>query len=131
MSCPIIGISVNRDEALCHENLAHWWSVLCGLLDCDPNRDRGAYEIYDGFIGREYGDPTEAGLDAIVTMASTQGILLDPVYSGKVLSGLLDHVHRGRWGNGETILMLHSGGVPALFAYHEVIEAHLRKRGIV
>ena len=64
-------------------------------------------------------------------MASTEGILLDPVYSGKVCSGFLAHAAAGRWPTGRHILMLHSGGVPALFAYHEVIEAHLRKRGIV
>lgn len=131
LSCPLIGISVNRNEATCHENLDRWWQNLCGLLDCHTAQDRGDYEIYDEFIGQEYGDPTETSLEAIVTMASSQGILLDPVYSGKVFSGLLAHVSEGRWGAGQRVLMLHSGGTPALFAYHDVIEAHLQKRGIV
>lgn len=129
ISCPLIGISVNRQQAACCENLNGWWRALCSLLSCNPNHDRGSYEIHDAFIGREYGDPTEAALDAIVTMATTEGILLDPVYSGKVFAGLLAHVGEGRWQTGQNILMLHSGGVPALFAYHEVVAAHLRQRG--
>lgn len=129
LTCPLIGISVNRTRATCYENLDHWWQVLCNLLERDPTQDRGEHEIYDEFIGLEYGDPTEAALDAVLTMGSTEGILLDPVYSGKVFSGLLAHVEAGRWDAEETILMLHSGGTPALFAYHEVIENHLRKRG--
>ena len=129
--CPIIGISVNRDQPTCQENLTHWWQALCDLLDCDPDQEQGHYEIYDTFIGQEYGDPTEASLDAIMTMASAEGILLDPVYSGKVFAGLLNHVNAGRWRPDQKIVMLHSGGVPALFAYHAVIEQHLKKRGIL
>ena len=131
VDCPLIGISVNRPDAQCRENLERWWAALCDLLDRDPQRVRGSYEIHDEFIGREYGDPTEAGLDAIMTMASREGILLDPVYSGKVFSGLLAAIDNGRWGAGANILMLHSGGVPALFAYHAKVEAHLRKRGVL
>lgn len=131
VNCPVIGISVNRDEATCRDNLETWWGALCNLLDCDLSRDRGEYEIHANFIGREYGDPTEACLDAIIKLGSAEGILLDPVYSGKVMSGLLAHHAAGRWPAGSTIVMLHSGGVPALFAYHDVIEAHLKKRGIV
>ncbi|MEM7535794.1 MAG: D-cysteine desulfhydrase family protein [Chloroflexota bacterium] len=130
IECPFFGISVNRKEPTCHENLNHWWTELCKLLSLDPARSKGSYELHDEFIGPDYGYPTEAGLDAIMRMASTEGILLDPVYSGKVFSGLLAHVNEGRWPSDSTILMLHSGGTPALFAYHEVIETHLRKRGI-
>jgi D-cysteine desulfhydrase len=128
---PLIGISVNRRLPECADNLEHWWQTLCGLLDREPERARGNYEIHDEFIGREYGDPTEAGLDAILTMAQSEGILLDPVYSGKTFSGLLAHHQSGRWKKGQRILMLHSGGIPALFAYHEAIQAHLIKRGMM
>ena len=127
---PLVGISVNRELKTCKEYLEEWWSSLCDLLDHDLEAERGKYEIYDDFIGKEYGDPTEAGLDAIMLMAQTEGILLDPVYSGKVLAGLLAHMQVGRWDVGQRILVLHSGGVPALFAYHEAIRAHLVKRGV-
>ena len=88
------------------------------------------FEIYDDHIGSEYGDPTEACLDAIVLMAQTEGILLDPVYSGKVASGFLAHHAAGRWPSNSQVLLLHSGGTPALFAYHAEIKAHLSKRSV-
>ncbi len=127
---PLVGISVNRELKRCEENIEKWWSALCELLDRDPAAEQGVFEIHDEFVGREYGDPTEASLDAIMLMAQSEGILLDPVYSGKVLAGLHAHLQAGRWAKGKRILMLHSGGAPALFAYHEAIRAHLLKRGV-
>ncbi len=127
---PVLGISVNRELTRCEGNLEKWWAALCELLDRDPTASRGAYEIHDEFVGREYGDPTEAGLDAIVLMAQSEGILLDPVYTGKVLAGFCSHQKAGRWTAGKRILMLHSGGTPALFAYHAAIQAHLERRGV-
>ena len=129
IDAPFIGISVNRNLELCDANLDKWWNALCELLEIDPARPRGKFDVYEEFIGKEYGDPTEAGLDAILKMATAEGILLDPVYSGKVFSGFLSHYEAGRWKKGQNILMLHSGGVPALFAYASIIEEHLRKRG--
>ncbi len=130
INCPLIGISVNQNRECCYKNMEQWWNELCRLLDRDPARFREPIEIYDEFIGREYGDPTEACLDAILLIAQTEGILLDPVYSGKMASGFLAHHAAGRWSPGQKILLLHSGGVPALFAYSEKIKEHLIKRGI-
>ncbi len=121
----IVGISVNRPGEECAENLDHWWGALSGLLDTDPEQGRGDYSIDDGYIGPEYGVATTECFDAIVSMASREGILLDPVYSGKVFAGLLGHAAAGRFEQVATVVMLHSGGVPAIFAYHAEIEAHL------
>ncbi len=130
ITCPLIGISVNRKREQCYESLERWWAALCHLLERDSHLPRMPFEIYDEFIGREYGDPTEACLDAIGLVAQTEGILLDPVYSGKMTSGFLAHHATGRWSQGSQILLLHSGGTPALFAYHAEIKAHLSKRGV-
>jgi D-cysteine desulfhydrase len=130
ITCPLIGISVNQKQAYCYERLETWWLELCRLLDRDPKRSRGAFEIHDEFIGHEYGDPTEACLDAIMLMAQTEGVLLDPVYSGKMMAGFLAHQAADRWSPEQHILLLHSGGVPALFAYHDILCRHLKKRGV-
>ncbi|MEM7799457.1 MAG: pyridoxal-phosphate dependent enzyme [Chloroflexota bacterium] len=129
--CPVIGISINRQQPESMENFQKWWEILSELLALDPNRPTGPYEIYDEFIGKEYGDATEAGLDAILLMGGTEGILLDPVYSGKVFSGIVAQHAAGRWTPDQPLVMLHSGGVPALFAYRKEIEAHLEKRGLL
>lgn len=131
IDCPFVGISVNRNLDKCKENLEKWWAALCDLLDIDPQRERGEHHIYDEFIGREYGDPTEACLDAIIIMGQAEGILLDPVYSGKMFSGFLAHHQQGRWQSGQNILLLHSGGTPALFAYHSAIKQHLIDKGVL
>ncbi len=130
ITCPLIGISVNQKRIACYERLEIWWIELCRLLDRDPKRSRGVFEIDDGFVGHEYGDPTEECLDAIMLMAQAEGILLDPVYSGKMMAGFLAHQTAGRWSTRHHILLLHSGGVPALFAYAKELQAHLNKRGV-
>jgi len=125
MSTHLVGISVNRPVDECEEQLDHWWNALSDLMGSDDELYRGNYTIDDGFVGREYGDATRECLAAIVSMASREGILLDPVYSGKVFAGLRTHAAAGRFEEGETIVMLHSGGSPANFAYHAEIAAHL------
>lgn len=121
----IVGISVNQPLEQCAESLDVWWTALGELMGSDPALDRGSYTIDDGYVGREYGDATPECLDAIVSMARREGILLDPVYSGKVFAGLVDQVAQGRVAQDATVVMLHSGGVPATFAYHAEIAAHL------
>nr|WP_198151735.1 D-cysteine desulfhydrase family protein [Kibdelosporangium sp. MJ126-NF4]CEL18626.1 pyridoxal phosphate-dependent deaminase, putative [Kibdelosporangium sp. MJ126-NF4]CTQ98111.1 pyridoxal phosphate-dependent deaminase, putative [Kibdelosporangium sp. MJ126-NF4] len=128
IDCPVIGISVNENTAACHANFRRWWHALGELLG-DTAKAPGDIEIHDEFVGREYGDPTEAGLDAILLVARTEAILLDPVYSAKTFSGFLAHQAAGRWGATDRVVLLHSGGVPALFAYHEALAAHLAQRG--
>ena len=130
IGCPVVGISVNRAVEVCRESLDTWWAAIGELLGLDPARPQGQIEIHDRFVGRGYGDATEGCLDAILLLAETEGILLDPVYSGKVFAGLCAHQREGRWPPDQPVVMLHSGGAPALFAYHEEIRAHLLKRGI-
>ena len=126
----LIGISVNRDQQTCEDNFNKWLAELSNLLTLPKEIHFGNYEIDDHFIGAEYGDPTTAALDAIVKMASTEGILLDPVYSGKVFSGLLSHIQENRIPKNSRILMLHSGGAPALFAYHQQLKDRLIEQGL-
>jgi 1-aminocyclopropane-1-carboxylate deaminase/D-cysteine desulfhydrase-like pyridoxal-dependent ACC family enzyme len=127
---PVIGISVNRESGFCEEQLGTWWNAISSLVHLDPGRARGPVEIHDEFIGSGYGDPTQECLDAILLLAQSEGILLDPVYSGKVAAGFAAHCQQGRWTADHTVVLLHSGGVPALFAYHDAIRRHLTGKGV-
>jgi D-cysteine desulfhydrase family pyridoxal phosphate-dependent enzyme len=69
------------------------------------------------YAGSKYGVPSEGGQNAIKLLARTEGILLDPVYTGKAFAGLLDLVEKGQLGSHEPIIFLHTGGLPALFAF--------------
>ena len=76
----------------------------------------------DGYVGPGYGQPTEAMVDAINLTARTEGILLDPVYSGKGMAGLVDLARQGRFVRGQNVVFLHTGGSTALFGYRHVLE---------
>jgi D-cysteine desulfhydrase family pyridoxal phosphate-dependent enzyme len=74
-------------------------------------------ENHDEFIGERYGVVTEGAREALRLVAGTEGIILDPVYSAKAMAGLIDHARTGRIAPGQTVVFLHTGGTPALFAY--------------
>jgi 1-aminocyclopropane-1-carboxylate deaminase/D-cysteine desulfhydrase-like pyridoxal-dependent ACC family enzyme len=74
-------------------------------------------ENHDEFIGERYGVVTEGAREALRLVAGTEGIILDPVYSAKAMAGLIDHTRTGRIVPGQTVVFLHTGGTPALFAY--------------
>ena len=71
-----------------------------------------------GYVGPAYGVVTPEALAAVRLLARTEGIVAEPVYTGKALAGLIDHARQGRIGPGETVVFVHTGGTPALFAYH-------------
>ncbi|MEP9367932.1 D-cysteine desulfhydrase [Xanthobacter sp. VNH20] len=68
-------------------------------------------------VGHGYGIPTLKAIAAIRMFAALEGVLLDPVYTGKAAAGLIDHVRKGRFGKGEAVCFLHTGGSAALFGY--------------
>ena len=76
-------------------------------------------ESSDDYIGERYGVVTAAGREALLLAARTEGLILDPVYSSKALSGLVDHVRQGRIGRDEPVVFVHTGGIPAVFSYAE------------
>ena len=91
------------------------WEVTFEATDFD-NDDR--------FVGERYGIPTPAGIAAIQTLARTEGILLDPVYTGKAMSALIAHVQEGQLPADEPVIFVHTGGAPALFGYaRDVLDA--------
>src|SRR5688500_9981770 len=72
--------------------------------------------IEGGFIGADYGVPTEEGTEAIRLLARTEAVFLDPVYSGKAMAALISHVRAGELNPNEPVIFLHTGGGPSLFA---------------
>jgi 1-aminocyclopropane-1-carboxylate deaminase/D-cysteine desulfhydrase-like pyridoxal-dependent ACC family enzyme len=76
-----------------------------------------AFEIVSGYAGAGYGIPTDGMREAVELLARLEGIILDPVYAGKAMAGLIDLVRTRRIGADETIVFIHTGGMPAMFAY--------------
>ena len=73
----------------------------------------------EAYAGETYGVLSPEARTAMRLTAETEGILLDPVYTGKAMAGLIDHAKRGAVGAGETVVFVHTGGLPLLFAYAE------------
>lgn len=115
---PVIGVTVSRPEASQRpkvEGLAQATAQLLGV-DLPPSVE---VILWDEYYGPRYGEPNAGTLAAVKLLAAREGLLLDPVYTGKAMAGLLDGVGRGRFADGP-VIFLHTGGAPALFAYPEV-----------
>jgi L-cysteate sulfo-lyase len=69
------------------------------------------------YVGKGYGFSTTASLDAIQMLARLEGILLDPVYTGKGMAGLIDLIHKGVFKKGQNVVFIHTGGSVGLFGY--------------
>ncbi|MEE2617111.1 MAG: pyridoxal-phosphate dependent enzyme, partial [Candidatus Poribacteria bacterium] len=73
----------------------------------------------DAYIGQAYGVLTPECIQALKIVAQMEGIFLDPVYTSKAFAGLIDHIRKGKISSDQTVIFLHTGGTPALFAYNQ------------
>jgi L-cysteate sulfo-lyase len=87
------------------------------LLGVEPNHSASDLNIDDAHLGDGYGMPTDSMREALRTLARTEGLLLDPVYSGKAFAGLLHDINNGCYNAGQNVLFVMTGGLPGLFAY--------------
>jgi 1-aminocyclopropane-1-carboxylate deaminase/D-cysteine desulfhydrase-like pyridoxal-dependent ACC family enzyme len=97
-------------------------AALLGL----PHRlSRDEVDLREDFIGPAYGAVTPEGYEALRLLATTEGILLDPVYTAKAMAGLIHDARQGRLGRNDTVVFLHTGGLPAVFAYRDDLLPYL------
>ena len=72
------------------------------------------------FVGKGYGIPSEAGDEAVRLFARTEGIILDPIYTGKAAAGMIAHIREGRFSQDDVLVFVHTGGTPAIFTWNEL-----------
>ncbi|HHL32347.1 MAG TPA: D-cysteine desulfhydrase family protein, partial [Oceanospirillales bacterium] len=119
---PVLGICVSRTT---QEQQALVTSLLQKILlniGLDPNLAQGKVICNGNYVGDGYGIPTAAMVSAVKRCAQLEGLLLDPVYTGKAMAGLMDLCDQGVIAAGSNQLFLHTGGSPALFAYGEIFK---------
>ncbi|MBI4539477.1 MAG: D-cysteine desulfhydrase [Gemmatimonadetes bacterium] len=120
---PVTGVSVrhprDRQEAWIQE-LAGGTAELVGVRAGIPD---DAVTVFDDYVGPGYSLPTDEMVQAVRTLARIEGLLLDPVYTGKAMAGLIDLARKGYCRAGENVLFLHTGGSPALYAYQSALLA--------
>ncbi|MDG9930688.1 MULTISPECIES: D-cysteine desulfhydrase [unclassified Pseudomonas] len=113
----VVGVTVSRPDETQRpkvEGLLRRTAELLGV-----NVPAGLrIELWDRYFAPRYGEPNAGTLAAIRLLAGYEGLLLDPVYTGKAFAGLLDGIATGAFPGTGPLLFLHTGGAPALFAYH-------------
>ena len=120
---PVLGICVNADKEKQEEKvfvLAEKTTEFIGI----PGIVKRESVVANGdYVGPGYGLPTEGMIEAIELLAKEEGILLDPVYSGKGMAGLIDLIRKGKFEKDQNIVFLHTGGSAGLFAYRKTFTA--------
>lgn len=99
------------------EEMARIANQGAGRLGLDVTFEPGDFDNDDSFVGEAYGLPTADGMDAVRTVARAEGLLLDPVYTGKAMAGLVADIRGGNLDADRPVLFLHTGGYSALFGY--------------
>ncbi|KAA9017060.1 D-cysteate sulfo-lyase [Niallia endozanthoxylica] len=113
---PVIGINVSRGKAAQEEKVFQLTTEHAAHLSLPNSINRDAVTCFDEYVGPGYAIPTPEMIEAVKLMARTEGILLDPVYTGKAAAGLIDLIQQGHFNKEDSILFVHSGGSPALYA---------------
>lgn len=115
----LYGIAVSGGEPEKKERALRLAREAAALLRAETRVEPDDLRTDQGYIGEGYGISTPGCLEAIRLLARREGIVLDPVYSGKAMAALIDHVRQGAIDPAETVVFLHTGGTPALFAHAE------------
>jgi 1-aminocyclopropane-1-carboxylate deaminase/D-cysteine desulfhydrase-like pyridoxal-dependent ACC family enzyme len=108
------------------QDMADVANRCAALLNLPHRLDRDDIDLREEFVGPAYGAVTPEGWEALRLLAATEGILLDPVYTAKAMAGLIQDARQGRIGRTDTVLFLHTGGLPAVFAYRDDLLPYLR-----
>ncbi|AHW93773.1 D-cysteine desulfhydrase [Enterobacter asburiae] len=111
----LIGVTVSRSVAEQKPKVVTLQQAVAEQLELKAKAD---ILLWDDYFAPGYGTPNEEGMEAVKLLARLEGILLDPVYTGKAMAGLIDGIAQKRFKDEGPILFVHTGGAPALFAYH-------------
>ena len=118
---PLIGIGVSRDPAdqdpLVHKDA----QAVMDLLGTGIQVPREAVVTHGGYWQPKYSVPNAKMVEAVQLLARTESILLDPVYTGKAMAGLMGLARKGFFKAGEKVLFMHTGGLPALHMYENEV----------
>ena len=111
----LVGVTVSRRAA---DQLPKVESLRQQVAQSLALTSRAPVTLWDDYFAPRYGVPNEEGMEAVKLLARLEGIFLDPVYTGKAMAGLIDGIAQNRFRRQGPIVFVHTGGAPALFAYH-------------
>ena len=114
----LVGVTVSRQVEAQLPLVARLRQSLAETLEVKAT---APITLWDDYFAPRYGEPNDEGMAAVKLLAQLEGILLDPVYTGKAMAGLLDGISQNRFRREGPLLFIHTGGAPALFAYHPAV----------
>jgi L-cysteate sulfo-lyase len=114
-------VSVRPERAEVEAHVCGVANQAAELLGFETRLEPADISVHDEFVGDGYGIPTEAGLEAMQLLGQTEGLILDPVYTAKAASALINHIRTGTIREDETVVFVHTGGLPITFAYSDEI----------
>jgi D-cysteine desulfhydrase family pyridoxal phosphate-dependent enzyme len=114
----VVGISVSRTSGQIRTQTSAIMTESARILNMAVVPAQESIEVYDTYF-QEYGAFTDSAREAIITSARLEGILLDPVYTGKAMAGLIDLTRKGVLDKDIPTIFIHTGGLPILFAYEK------------
>ncbi|MEW9502527.1 D-cysteine desulfhydrase [Jeotgalibacillus marinus] len=121
---PVTGINVRRKKAAQEEKVYNIVKLARQRIDFNEEIPREAVKCFDEYLGPGYAIPTDKTFEAIHLLAQTEGLLLDPVYTGKTMAGIIGLVEKGYFEGQKNVLFLHTGGTPCIYANTSTILEH-------
>ncbi|MCP5156257.1 MAG: D-cysteine desulfhydrase family protein [Ectothiorhodospiraceae bacterium] len=120
-SARVLGIGLSEPNAVSIPSIQRYCELAAEMIGIDTSVESADYTVRDEYIGPGHGVVTPEVKAAIELVARTEGIFLDPTYTGKAMAGLIREVEQGRIRKGEPVVFVHTGGLPALFVQAQAL----------
>ena len=120
-----VGMGISSDASVVIPKLKDLCNETSEYYDLGLSYEDDDIIFNDNYIGEGYGIPSEEMIEAVKLLARTEGIILDPVYSGKAFAGMIDLVKKGHFDESKALVFIHTGGTPALFVYSNSFREYL------
>ncbi|EKN70643.1 D-cysteine desulfhydrase [Neobacillus bataviensis LMG 21833] len=114
---PVIGINVGNNKKMQEQKVYKLVKNTATYIGLSNEISRKVVTCFDDYVGPGYSHPTLEMIEAVKLLGQTEGILLDPVYTGKAMAGLIDLIRKQYFKKEDHVLFIHTGGTPALYAF--------------
>lgn len=121
----VLGVAVTGTAVPFSERISVMANDAAALLELEQRFDSEDIRIENDYVGPGYSIPSEDGNAAIMRTGRSEGVLLDPVYTGKAMAGIIGLVESGKIEQGSDVLFVHCGGTPALFPFNDQLTADM------
>ncbi len=126
---PVTGICVRRGADKQHPRVLRCCREVAALIGIDDCVRESDVAVFDGVLAPGYGQMNAATISAMAMAARLEALMLDPVYTGKVMAGLMALARDGTFQPGARVLFMHTGGLPTLFGYESTLSKQLQELG--